>query len=319
LMRYAKDGYAMSPPLISVIIPARNEERRIGDCLRALRECMPKDLNFELLVGDHSSSDGTAGVAKQHGATVFTLAGGTVGELRNSLVARSQGVVLIFIDADVTVTPEWGRHIALVVHDLEHSSLQVTGSHCRVPRSANPFIDCWFGVLRHTQANYLGTGHLIVSRHLFSLLGGFTPGLRTGEDYDFCTRAREASAQLIVRPELEVIHHDYPLTAADFVRRERWHGSGDVQSLGRLLRSKVALASVVFIAAHLLLVAALVLRPGWAVLPLSAIVGLPLLMSISKFNGLSLRQRLLNIGICYLYLVGRSLALLKPARPTQSW
>jgi hypothetical protein len=89
--------------------------------------------------------------------------------------------------------------------------------------------------------------------------------------------------------------------------------------LGRLLRSKVALASVVFIGAHVLLVAALLLRPGWAVLPLSAMVGLPLLMSISKFNGLSLRQRMLNIGICYLYLVGRSLALVKPARPTQSW
>ena len=205
------------------------------------------------------------------------------------------------------------------MQDIVQSGPQITGSHCQVPRSTNPFIRCWFGVLRHTQANYLGTGHLIVSRNLFNRLQGFTPGLRTGEDYDFCTRAREAGAQLIVRPELEVIHHDYPLTVADFVRRERWHGSGDVQSLGRMLHSKVALASVVFIASHLLSLAALLLMPGWAVLPLLAIVGLPVLMSLSKFNGLSLRQRLINIGICYLYLVGRSLALLKPARPAQSW
>lgn len=309
----------MSPPTISVIIPARNEERRIGDCLRALQQFRPPEMSFELLVGDHSSSDATAGIAAAAGATVVTLAGGTVGELRNALVAKSKGDVLIFIDADVTVTAEWGSHIGQVMHDIVQSGPQITGSHCRVPRSTNPFIRCWFGVLRHTQANYLGTGHLIVSRNLFNRLQGFTPGLRTGEDYDFCTRAREAGAQLIVRPELEVIHHDYPLTVADFVRRERWHGSGDVQSVGRMLHSKVALASVVFIASHLLSLAALLLMPGWAVLPLLAIVGLPMLMSLSKFKGLSLRQRLINIGICYLYLVGRSLALLKPARPAQSW
>jgi hypothetical protein len=126
-------------------------------------------------------------------------------------------------------------------------------------------------------------------------------------------------AQLVVRPELEVIHHDYPLTVADFVRRERWHGSGDVQSLGRLLRSKVALASLMFIAAHLGFVACLLLMSGWAMVPLLAIAGLPLLMSISKFQGLAIGQRVINVGICYLYLVGRSLALLKPARPAQSW
>ena len=309
----------MSPPTISVIIPARNEARRIGDCLGALREFMPAGLSFELLVGDHSSSDATAAIAAGAGATVVTLAGGTVGELRNTLVASSQGAVLVFIDADVTVTAEWGAHIGRVVQDLAQSGPQITGSHCRVPRSTNPFIRCWFGVLRHSQVNYLGTGHLIVSRELFNRLGGFAPGLRTGEDYDFCTRAREAGAQLLVRPELEVIHHDYPLTVADFIRRERWHGSGDVQSLGRLLRSKVALASVVFIAAHLCFVACLLLISGWAVLPLLVIAGLPLLMSISKFQGLAIGQRMFNIGICYLYLVGRSLALLKPARPAQSW
>ena len=309
----------MSPPTISVIIPARNEERRIGDCLRALQQFMPPEVSFELLVGDHSSSDATAGIAAAAGATVVTLAGGTVGELRNALVAKSKGDVLIFIDADVTVTAGWGSHIGQVMQDIVQSGPQITGSHCRVPHSTNPFIRCWFGVLRHTQANYLGTGHLIVSRSLFTRLEGFTPGLRTGEDYDFCIRAREMGAQLVVRPELEVIHHDYPLTVADFIRRERWHGSGDVQSLGRLLRSKVALASLMFIAAHLGFVACLLLMSGWAMVPLLAIAGLPLLMSISKFQGLAIGQRVLNVGICYLYLVGRSLALLKPARPAQSW
>ena len=40
---------------------------------------MPPEMRFELLVGDHSSSDATAGIAAAAGATVVTLAGGTVG------------------------------------------------------------------------------------------------------------------------------------------------------------------------------------------------------------------------------------------------
>ena len=309
----------MSLPLVSVIIPARNESRRIGDCLGALREFMPVHVSHEVLVGDHSSTDDTADIARSKGATVVTLAGGTVGELRNTLVARSHGAVLIFIDADVTVTREWGQHISEVMQQLTQTDLQVTGSLCRVPRSTNPFIQSWFALLRQGHSNYLGTGHLIVGRRLFELLQGFTPGLRTGEDYDFCMRAQAAGAQLVIRPELEVIHHDYPLTAADFIRRERWHGAGDVQSLRRLLHSKVALASLIFVVAHLALIVSLALWALGAVLPLLVIAGLLLLMSYSKFSGLQFGQRLTNLGICYLYLVGRSLALLAAAKPAESW
>ena len=309
----------MSLPLVSVIIPALNEGRHIGNCLGALHEFMPPEVDYELLVGDHGSSDDTASIAQQRGATVVPMAGGTVGELRNMVVTQSRGAVLIFIDADVTVTQEWGQHIGEVLRQLAQSDMQVTGSLCRVPRSTSPFIVRWFGLLRQRPTHYLGTGHLIVARRLFELLNGFAPGLRTGEDYDFCMRAQVAGAQLVVRPELEVIHHDYPLTAAAFIRRERWHGAGDVQSVRRLLHSKVAMASVVFAAAHVALPISLVLQPVWATLPLTVIGLLMLAMSFSKFSGLGLTGRLTNLGICYLYLLGRSLALLSFRRPAQSW
>src|SRR5512136_752089 len=45
-------------PLISVLVPARNEETNIGVCLDSLRQ---QDYpNFEILVLDDSSTDGTA-------------------------------------------------------------------------------------------------------------------------------------------------------------------------------------------------------------------------------------------------------------------
>jgi chlorobactene glucosyltransferase len=52
------------PPLISILVPARNEERNIRRCLRSLlRQDYP---NFEILVLNDNSSDNTAGVVQEY-------------------------------------------------------------------------------------------------------------------------------------------------------------------------------------------------------------------------------------------------------------
>ena len=52
-------------PAVSVIVPARNEESRIGDCLRSLlRQDYPK---LEILVVDDCSTDRTAEVVQEIG------------------------------------------------------------------------------------------------------------------------------------------------------------------------------------------------------------------------------------------------------------
>src|ERR1700712_324904 len=61
------------PVRVSVIIPARNEEAAIGDCLDALlAQDYPKHL-LELIVVDDHSSDDTAAIAAAKGATVVDL------------------------------------------------------------------------------------------------------------------------------------------------------------------------------------------------------------------------------------------------------
>ena len=50
------------PPLVTVIVPCRNEEKWIGPCLQSiLANDYPKD-RLEVLVADGMSSDGTRGV-----------------------------------------------------------------------------------------------------------------------------------------------------------------------------------------------------------------------------------------------------------------
>lgn len=265
-------------------------------------------------MGDHGSRDATASIAGARGATVLPFRGGTVGDLRNHIVAGSRGEVLIFLDADTSVTADWGNHLSTALRDLAREPMQVTGSLCVVPDDPSPFIRYWFAKIRRKETGYLGTGHMIVSRALFEKIGGFAPGLRSGEDYDFCVRAQQAGATLIVRPELKVVHHEYPVDALRFLKREAWHGAGDFQSLGRVLGSRVALSALFFLA---LQVSSLVLLAwDWRnFLALQAVSFAAIAaQSWLKFPGLNGRERVANIGIFHLYLAGRVLALFGRAR-----
>jgi 4,4'-diaponeurosporenoate glycosyltransferase len=90
-------------PRISIIVPARNEEERIGPLLRSLgRQTRPA---HEVVVVDDESSDATAAVAEELGARVVSgqpVPDGWTGKTWACWqgAQRSSGEVFIFLDAD---------------------------------------------------------------------------------------------------------------------------------------------------------------------------------------------------------------------------
>lgn len=102
----AGDGDATAPR-ISVVVPARDEAERIAGCLAPLRGAPGV---VEVLVVDDESSDGTAAVARSHGATVLAgvpLPDGWVGKAwalhQGASAARGEWVVTL--DADTVPDP----------------------------------------------------------------------------------------------------------------------------------------------------------------------------------------------------------------------
>lgn len=106
----------MVPGGVSIVIPARDEQDRLGPCLEALLS-VPDPVVREVLVVDDHSTDATADVAREHGATVLAGAAlpvGWVGKpwaLHQGLEA-AQGSVILTLDADARPEPGLVRALA---------------------------------------------------------------------------------------------------------------------------------------------------------------------------------------------------------------
>lgn len=116
-------------PLISVIVPARNEERNIANCLRALQsQTYP---NLEMIVVDDGSTDQTpnilAALARAGGRTQVIagkpLAPGWAGKPHAAWqgAQAARGEWLCFIDADTAARPELiaSAYAAAVEHQAD--------------------------------------------------------------------------------------------------------------------------------------------------------------------------------------------------------
>ncbi|MCB1182875.1 glycosyltransferase [bacterium] len=316
----APEGARSDGPDISVVIPAYNEKDYIAATVRCALEHIPARYAREVIVVDHGSQDDTVRIAREAGADVLEYPDApTISALRNAGVARSRGRILVFLDADTTLTPAWTEAAPAVLDGLDTEPMQLTGARRRVPEGMNVLAKYWFAPKADEVApTHIGGGHIVTTRRLFDAVGGFPAGMETGEDYRFCLDAKAAGARLHAVPALGAVHNGLPRTLRQFFDREAWHGRGDWTNLHTVLTTKVALATLIFLGLHLLLVAGLVgvfawpaaaPWPAWAAgAAVLGIVGLCLASSFLKFHGRGPVHVLFNTAVYFIYYVARSVA-----------
>jgi len=100
---------------LSVVIPARNEEENLSRLLPSL--CDPSFAAHEILVVDDHSTDRTAEVAREHGATVIPGSALPQGWYGKPWACQQGGDAatgdwLLFLDADLVVSPGGLRRLA---------------------------------------------------------------------------------------------------------------------------------------------------------------------------------------------------------------
>jgi hypothetical protein len=115
---------------VGVVVPARDEQRRIGRCMRALLvalRALPPSLDGSVCVVADRCRDDTAGLAGAvlgSGRVVVNHADRTIGEVRDlgcrhvlTMLSRLEPaeVLLLCTDADSVVAPDWAsEHVRMI-------------------------------------------------------------------------------------------------------------------------------------------------------------------------------------------------------------
>ena len=197
---------------MTVVIPARDEEDVLGDCLHAVRAQTHEDLC--IVVVNDGSTDATADIAERHAADdervhvvhVDGLPSGWSGKVHALYLgvekAREQGVEdwMVFLDADMRPHPELVARLVTTAHDMDADLVSTAGGP-----PTQPSLTWWLLIPPGAQLiaenaspdgrgrKALALGHCILMRHSsYEKVGGWQalPDARP-EDVVMATRVRD--------------------------------------------------------------------------------------------------------------------------------
>ena len=236
----------MTAARISFIVPVLNDADRLRVCLASIRRAFTAWDPVEIVVVDNGSTDGSAEVARRHGATVLTVTEGRVSKLRNHGAAQASGDILAFVDADHELAAGW---VAAALDTLQLESAGAAGALYGTPVDGT-WVQRAYAFLRgrargRRDVEWLGSGNLAVWRDVFERLGGFDTSLEACEDVDLCGRIRAAGFRVISDARLDTVHHGDPASLRHLFISELWRGRDNLRVSVRGAKSLRSLPSAV--------------------------------------------------------------------------
>jgi glycosyltransferase involved in cell wall biosynthesis len=183
---------------ISFVVPAYNETAELPATLRSIHDAAREaGCDYEIVVADDASTDGTAELARKLGARVVSIARRQIAAARNAGARAAMGEVLIFVDADTHIAAEHvrGALVALERGCAGGGARIVIGGE--IPRWARIFLRIfsffYFGL------NFGAGAFLFTTRDNFLAAGGFDEKYFAGEEI-FFTLALKKLGRFILLP-----------------------------------------------------------------------------------------------------------------------
>jgi GT2 family glycosyltransferase len=204
-------------PHVDIIIAARNEARYIRSCLDALKaQDYPSD-RMRIHVIDNGSTDATARIAAESGATVLLEPKPGAAAARNAGLKRASGELVGFLDAHCIVEKNWVRLMTKPFKSDDVGGCQGRMENRSSNRRVQEYLDA-SGALSNDRIvedtitakrniyPWILSGNCMYRRAAVDEAGLFNESLDACEDVDLAWRVILLGYQLEYVPEAKLIH-----------------------------------------------------------------------------------------------------------------
>jgi GT2 family glycosyltransferase len=216
---------------VTVVIPVRNGEATIGDCLAAIVALDYPPDRRGIVVVDNGSTDRTAEIVRRFGLRSIREERRGAVHARNRAIAETKGEILAFVDADCMVTKRWLRELVDALAD--DTVAAAAGELVAYPPSTaaerymarrKPLWQQWASA-RH--APWFLIGNCAIRRSVFDQIGVLDPAFAVVgcEDIELSRRFFDAGLELRYCPRALAFHR-HRATARSLFRQQLRNGRG---------------------------------------------------------------------------------------------
>ncbi len=193
----------------SVIIPTLNEEQFLPKLLNDLKKQTSK--NFEILIIDASSKDGTKEVAQSYNRslplTFYTVSQKNVSYSRNFGADKAKGRYLVFLDADSRIATGFTKNLQHIVErqkGLIFMPYLIPQERSSQAKMLFQLVNFFISILNTTNRPFSSSGSMICERSFYHLIGGFNEALFIAEDHDLIYRALQWGVRAKFMPSVKI-------------------------------------------------------------------------------------------------------------------
>lgn len=201
-------------PLVTVVIPVRDDFERLRRCLEALASQTYPNEQTEIIVVNNSSEPTPEAFAHDFSDVVFFQEPkpGSYAA-RNCGIRHSRGEILAFTDSDCIPDSSWIEQG--VRHLLDGDECGLVGGRidlfftCGEPRNAVELYESYTAFRQKDNVEKAGfsvTANLFVYRRLFDEAGAFREDLRSRGDAEWTRRAQSYGHRIRYAPDAIVMH-----------------------------------------------------------------------------------------------------------------
>src|SRR5438105_1171098 len=211
------EGHCNSP-LVSVIIPSKNSECTITDCLVSIISQSHKPI--EIIVVDCVSTDLTREIAQRMGALVVSHDGER--SVAKNLGAKiANGEYLFFVDADQKLSPDLIETCVKTIDGVD--GVVITDQDISKDTIVSRLVASRRKILSYDPLNVASR---FVRKDVFDSVGGFDPDLYAGEDLDFHQRFLNRGYKMVYSPAT-AWHLGSPASFKGILNRSLYYSSNN--------------------------------------------------------------------------------------------